>query len=318
MLNKGAIEDMPVLEVQNLRKSFGDVRAVESISFSVQPGEIFTIIGPNGAGKTTTLEMIEGLLPPDAGVIKFGDKSWDRDAEQIKYNIGVQPQSSAIFDLLTVEENLELFATFYPKSRSAAEVMEMINLTDQRNRHVKKLSGGQQQRLAIGLAMVNDPQIIFLDEPTTGLDPQARRNIWDIILKLKKLGKTTILTTHYMEEAEKLSDRVCIVDQGKIVALDTPSALIDSLTKEREVRLSFLDGAAAAAAADEVARAHDAVVRTQLEGDSLQIWTTKPEETLYELFGFTKDRGYRVEQISIREMSLEDVFIAFTGKEWRD
>ncbi|RJX40370.1 ATP-binding cassette domain-containing protein [Paenibacillus pinisoli] len=309
---------MPVLEVQNLRKSFGDVRAVESISFSVEAGEIFTIIGPNGAGKTTTLEMIEGLLPPDAGVIRFGDKSWGRDAEGIKYNIGVQPQSSAIFDLLTVEENLELFATFYPKSRSAAEVMEMINLTDQRNRHVKKLSGGQQQRLAIGLAMVNDPQIIFLDEPTTGLDPQARRNIWDIILKLKKLGKTTILTTHYMEEAEKLSDRVCIVDQGQIVALDTPSALIDSLTKEREVRLSFLDGAAAAAAADEVARAHHAVVRTELAGDSLQIWTTKPEETLYELFGFTKDRGYRVEQISIREMSLEDVFIAFTGKEWRD
>jgi len=309
---------MPVLEVQNLRKSFGDVRAVESISFSVEAGEIFTIIGPNGAGKTTTLEMIEGLLPPDAGVIRFGDKSWGRDAEGIKYNIGVQPQSSAIFDLLTVEENLELFATFYPKSRSAAEVMEMINLTDQRNRHVKKLSGGQQQRLAIGLAMVNDPQIIFLDEPTTGLDPQARRNIWDIILKLKKLGKTTILTTHYMEEAEKLSDRVCIVDQGQIVALDTPSALIDSLTKEREVRLSFLDGAAAAAAADEVARAHHAVVRTELAGDSLQIWTTKPEETLYELFGFTKDLGYRVEQISIREMSLEDVFIAFTGKEWRD
>ncbi|REK74704.1 ABC transporter ATP-binding protein [Paenibacillus paeoniae] len=309
---------MPVLEVQNLRKSFGDVRAVESISFSVEPGEIFTIIGPNGAGKTTTLEMIEGLQPPDAGSIKFGDKSWDKDAEQIKYNIGVQPQSSAIFDLLTVEENLELFATFYPQSRSAAEVMEMINLTDQRNRHVKKLSGGQQQRLAIGLAMVNDPQIIFLDEPTTGLDPQARRNIWDIILKLKTLGKTTILTTHYMEEAEKLSDRVCIVDQGKIVALDTPSALIDSLTKEREVRLSFLDGSAAAVAAEDAARAHHSVARTHLEGEVLQLWTTKPEETLYELFGFTKDRGYRVEQISIRELSLEDVFIAFTGKEWRD
>lgn len=309
---------MPVLEVQQLRKSFGDVRAVESISFSVEPGEIFTIIGPNGAGKTTTLEMIEGLQPPDSGVIKFGDKSWNKDAEQIKCSIGVQPQSSAMFDLLTVEENLKLFATFYPQSRSAAEVMEMINLTEQRNRQVKKLSGGQQQRLAIGLAMVNDPQVIFLDEPTTGLDPQARRNIWDIILKLKKIGKTTILTTHYMEEAEKLSDRVCIVDQGRIVALDTPAALIDSLTKEREVRLSFLDGEAAASAAEEFARTHHAVVRTQLEDSSLQLWTTQPEETLYELFGFTKDRGYRVEQISIREMSLEDVFIAFTGKEWRD
>lgn len=194
----------------------------------------------------------------------------------------------------------------------------MISLTDQRSKQVKKLSGGQKQRLAIGLAMINDPTIIFLDEPTTGLDPQARRNIWDIILKLKELGKTTILTTHYMEEAEKLSDRVCIVDQGKIVTLDTPAALIDRLTKEREVRLTFLDGAAAASETEKIALLQPTVTRTNREGASLQLWSTQPEETLYELFGFTKDRGYRVEQISIREMSLEDVFIAFTGKEWRD
>lgn len=309
---------MPVLEVSQLRKSFGSVRAVEEISFSVEPGEIFTIIGPNGAGKTTTLEMIEGLQPPDSGHIRFGSLSWAKNEEQIKREIGVQPQSSALFDLLTVEENLELFATFYPHSKPAVEVMDMINLTDQRNKQVKKLSGGQKQRLAIGLAMINDPNIIFLDEPTTGLDPQARRNIWDIILKLKELGKTTILTTHYMEEAEKLSDRVCIVDQGRIVTLDTPAALIDRLTKEREVRLSFLDGASAAVESENFAKKQSTVVRTNLEGSSLQLWTTKPEETLYELFGFTKDKGYRVEQISIREMSLEDVFIAFTGKEWRD
>lgn len=309
---------MPVLEVSRLSKSFGDVHAVVNISFSVEAGEIFTIIGPNGAGKTTTLEMIEGLHSPDSGIIRFGSLSWASDKEQIQRDIGVQPQSSAMFDLLTVEENLKLFATFYPHSRSATEVMDMINLTDQRNKHVSKLSGGQKQRLAIGLAMINDPKIIFLDEPTTGLDPQARRNIWDIILRLKDLGKTTILTTHYMEEAEKLSDRVCIVDQGKIVTLDTPAALIDQLTKEREVRLTFLDGEAAAADTEGAIKQHDTVARTLLEGASLQIWTTRPEETLYELFGFTKDRGYHVEQISIREMSLEDVFIAFTGKEWRD
>lgn len=309
---------MPVLEVRHLKKSFGTVSAVEDISFSVEPGEVFTIIGPNGAGKTTTLEMIEGLQVPDAGQIQFGPLSWARNSEQIKVSIGVQPQSSALFDLLTVEENLDLFATFYPKSRPASEVLEMINLTDQRSKQVKKLSGGQKQRLAIGLAMINDPTIIFLDEPTTGLDPQARRNIWDIILKLKELGTTTILTTHYMEEAEKLSDRVCIVDQGKIVTLDTPAALIDRLTKEREVRLTFLDGAAAAGETEKMALLLPTVVRTNREGASLQLWSTQPEETLYELFGFTKDRGYRVEQISIREMSLEDVFIAFTGKEWRD
>ncbi|MEK3882782.1 ATP-binding cassette domain-containing protein [Paenibacillus sp. PL2-23] len=309
---------LPVLEVHQLRKSFGDVKAVQEISFTAMPGEIFTIIGPNGAGKTTTLEMIEGLLPPDSGDIRFGSLTWARDEDRIKRQIGVQPQSSALFDLLTVQENLELFSTFYTHCRPAGEVMEMINLTEQRNKHVKTLSGGQKQRLAIGLAMINDPGIIFLDEPTTGLDPQARRNIWDIILKLKGIGKTIILTTHYMEEAEKLSDRVCIVDQGRIVTLDTPAALIDRLTKEREVRLSFLDGAAAAAETELSALQDNAVVRTELEGTSLKLWTTKPEETLYHLFGFTKNNGYRVEQISIREMSLEDVFIAFTGKEWRD
>lgn len=309
---------MPVLEVNRLQKAFGPVRAVEDISFSVEAGEVFTIIGPNGAGKTTTLEMIEGLVPPDSGDIRFGTLDWTRHGDRIKTEIGIQPQASAMFDLLTVEENLKLFASFYPKSRPAEEVLEMINLTDQRGRHVKKLSGGQQQRLAIGLAMINDPSIIFLDEPTTGLDPQARRNIWDIVLKLKEMGKTTILTTHYMEEAEKLSDRVCIVDQGKIVTMDTPAALIDRLTKEREVRLSFLDGEQAAIETERAAQAGSSVARTERDGTSLRLWSTKPEETLFELFGFTKDRGYRVEQISIREMSLEDVFIAFTGKEWRD
>ncbi|TVY00609.1 ABC transporter ATP-binding protein [Cohnella terricola] len=309
---------MSILEVKGLRKSFGAVTAVEEISFTVEAGEVFTIIGPNGAGKTTTLEMIEGLQFPDAGTIVLNGMTWDKDADRIKMIIGVQPQSSAMFDLLTVEENLDLFASFYPRSKQTAEVLEMINLTDHRAKRVKALSGGQQQRLAIGLAMISDPQIIFLDEPTTGLDPQARRNIWDIVLKLKELGKTTILTTHYMEEAEKLSDRVCIVDQGRIVTLDTPAKLIDRLTKEREVRLFFQDGEAAAQETEEVAKSRPSVVRTALEGSALKLWSVQPEETLYDVFGFTKEKGYRVEQVSIREMSLEDVFIAFTGKEWRD
>jgi ABC-2 type transport system ATP-binding protein len=309
---------MTVLEVRNLQKSFGSIRAVQDISFSIEAGEVFTIIGPNGAGKTTTLEMIEGLVPPDHGEIHFGEWNWDQDAVAIKKKIGVQPQSSAMFDLLTPEENLNLFATFYDKARSTEEILELVNLTDHRKNQVKKLSGGQRQRLAIGLAMISDPEIIFLDEPTTGLDPQARRNIWDIILELKKLGKTTILTTHYMEEAEKLSDRVCIVDQGLIVTLDTPSALIEKLTEEREVRLSFLDGEEAAEEADLFSKNLDSVARTERECTALKLWTARPEDTLYDLFKFTKDREYQVEQVSIREMSLEDVFIAFTGKEWRD
>ena len=309
---------MTVLEVKNLQKSFGSICAVKNISFSVEAGEVFTIIGPNGAGKTTTLEMIEGLVTPDHGEIHFGDMNWRQHGVAIKMKIGVQPQSSAMFDLLTPEENLDLFATFYEKARPTGEILELINLTEHRKNQVKKLSGGQRQRLAIGLAMISDPDIIFLDEPTTGLDPQARRHIWDIILELKKLGKTTILTTHYMEEAEKLSDRVCIVDQGNIVTIDTPSALIEKLTKEREVRLSFLDGENAAQEGAIFANNLNSVTRTEREGFVLRLWTIKPEDTLLDLFKFTKEKEYQVEQVSIREMSLEDVFIAFTGKEWRD
>ncbi|ARK29855.1 ABC transporter ATP-binding protein [Halalkalibacter krulwichiae] len=309
---------MTVLEVKNLKKSFGTIHAVQDINFSVKAGEVFTIIGPNGAGKTTTLEMIEGLVPPDDGEISFGELNWNHHATMIKKKIGVQPQSSAMFDLLSPQENLNLFATFYDKARPTEEILTLINLTDHRNNQVKKLSGGQRQRLAIGLAMISDPEIIFLDEPTTGLDPQARRNIWDIILQLKELGKTTILTTHYMEEAEKLSDRVCIVDQGKVVTLDTPSSLIDQLTKEREIHLSFVDGPLAAEEANHYSSRLHSVSRTELEHTSLKLWTTNPEDTLYNLFGFTKEKNYSVEQVSIREMSLEDVFITFTGKEWRD
>ncbi|MGD6831338.1 ABC transporter ATP-binding protein [Sutcliffiella halmapala] len=307
-----------VLEVKELKKSFGTIQAVQDISFKVNAGEVFTIIGPNGAGKTTTLEMIEGLVTPDHGHIQFGDLDWNRNANAIKMMIGVQPQSSAMFDLLTPEENLELFATFYGKAHSTEDILVMINLTEHRRNRVKNLSGGQRQRLAIGLAMISDPEIIFLDEPTTGLDPQARRNIWDIILHLKSLGKTIILTTHYMEEAEKLSDRVCIVDQGRIITLDSPAALIEKLTVEREVRLSFLDGEEAAKEGEVFANSLSSVSRTERDATALTLWTPKPEDTLYDLFKFTKEQEYQIEQVSIREMSLEDVFIAFTGKEWRD
>jgi len=226
---------MALLEVMHLRKTFGAIVAVEDISFSVEKGEIFTIIGPNGAGKTTKLEMVEGLQKPDQGQIIMDGMNWVQHSDQMKQIIGVQPQSSALFDLLTVYENLDVFASFYRKSRPIDEIIELISLTEHRNKRVKSLSGGQKQRLAVGLALVNDPDLLFLDEPTTGLDPQARRNLWEIVLKLKGMGKTTILTTHYMEEADKLSDRVCIVDQGRVVAIDTPKNLVTQLSQEREV-----------------------------------------------------------------------------------
>ncbi|SDW85994.1 ABC transporter ATP-binding protein [Paenibacillus sp. CF384] len=307
-----------VLTVEDLRKSFGGTVAVDGISFSVKKGEVFTIIGPNGAGKTTTLEMIEGLQEPDRGTVSVLGMNWAANKSQIKMTIGVQPQTSALFDLLTVEENLETFASFYNRRRPTDEILGYINMADHRKKRVKALSGGQKQRLAIGLAMISDPELIFLDEPTTGLDPQARRNIWDIVLKLKAIGKTTILTTHYMEEADKLSDRVCIVDQGRIVALDTPKALIGRLTKEREIHLTFTGGVEHASLAEHIALSNSAVTRVKRSGDHLVVWSLQPEETLYQLFGFTSQQGIGVEQVSIREMSLEDVFIAFTGKEWRD
>jgi ABC-2 type transport system ATP-binding protein len=309
---------VPVLRVKELHKSFGSVVAVESISFEVAQGEVFTIIGPNGAGKTTTLEMIEGLQLPDHGEVEVLGMNWRQSGEQIKQRIGVQPQSSALFDLLTVYENLDVFQSFYTRKRDIGEILELINLTDHRNKRVKTLSGGQKQRLAIGLAMASDPDILFLDEPTTGLDPQARRNIWDIVLKLKELGKTTILTTHYMEEAEKLSDRVCIVDQGKIVALDTSRGLIDQLTAEREIQLTLAGGAEAAQLIRTHAETLPTVTKVAIQDGNLHVWSIKPEASLYKVFQYTTENELEVEQISIKEMSLEDVFISFTGKEWRD
>jgi ABC-2 type transport system ATP-binding protein len=268
---------MELLEVSHLRKTFGSIVAVEDISFTVQKGEVFTIIGPNGAGKTTTLEMVEGLQKPDQGEIRIHGMNWAQHGVQMKQLIGVQPQSSALFDLLSVYENLDVFASFYHKSKSITEIMELINLTEHRNKKVTSLSGGQKQRLAVGLALVNDPELLFLDEPTTGLDPQARRNLWDIILKLKEWGKTTILTTHYMEEADKLSDRVCIVDQGKIVVIDTPKKLIEQLSQEREVELTLGAGNAAAVALKNVVETHSATTKARVEADKLIFSTFRPE-----------------------------------------
>jgi ABC-2 type transport system ATP-binding protein len=309
---------MALLEVAHLRKTFGSIVAVENISFTVEKGEVFTIIGPNGAGKTTTLEMVEGLQKPDQGEIRINGMNWAQHSEQMKQIIGVQPQSSALFDLLTVYENLDVFASFYNKSRSIPEIIELINLTDHRNKRVNSLSGGQKQRLAVGLALVNDPELLFLDEPTTGLDPQARRNLWDIVLRLKDMGKTTILTTHYMEEADKLSDRVCIVDQGKVIAIDTPKKLIDQLSQEREVQLTLSAGPSAAHSLKMVIETHPATTKVRVEENKLYFTTFRPEETLYQVFKYTTEHNLEVEQIRLQDMSLEDVFIAFTGKEWRD
>lgn len=230
----------PIIEVTNLHRKYHHFHAVKGISFSVSPNEVFGLLGPNGAGKTTTVEMMEGLREITEGSIRILGHDVKKEKDLLKEKIGVQLQASAFFEELTVLETLDLFASFYEKKRSLDTIVENFDLAEKKNELVKNLSGGQRQRLSIGVAMVNDPQIVFLDEPTTGLDPQARRHTWDIVQMLKKEGKTVILTTHYMEEAEVLCDRVAIMDEGKIIAIDSPEQLIKNLLdggfKKKRVR----------------------------------------------------------------------------------
>jgi ABC-2 type transport system ATP-binding protein len=221
-----------MIDVNGLHKSYGTLHAVRGISFSVDKGEIFGLLGPNGAGKTTTIEMMEGLRSIDQGDVLIDQFSVKKEKKKIKQIIGIQLQSTSMFELLTVEETLKLYASFYKSSLPVQGILEQMNLVEKRKDFVKGLSGGQKQRLAIGLALIHDPMVVFLDEPTTGLDPQARRSLWEIIVQLKEQGKTILLSTHYMEEAHVLCDRLAIMDQGEMIALDTPDALIASLNIE--------------------------------------------------------------------------------------
>jgi ABC-2 type transport system ATP-binding protein len=221
-----------LLEVKDLRKQYPDgFEAVKGVSFSVKKGEVFGILGPNGAGKTTTLEMIEGLRPITGGTVTLDDLNVQDHPYEIKGRIGIQLQSSAFFPNLTLLELLELFNDLYAQSSDSMELLREVGLEEKAQAKAKELSGGQRQRFSIATTLVNQPVAIFLDEPTTGLDPQARRHLWDLIKQIQKKGTTVILTTHYMEEAQVLCDRVAIMDEGKIIALDTPTALIDQLLK---------------------------------------------------------------------------------------
>ncbi|HVU75747.1 MAG TPA: ABC transporter ATP-binding protein [Candidatus Paceibacterota bacterium] len=218
-----------IIEVKNLFKKYGDFTAVNDISFSVEEGEIFGILGPNGAGKTTTLEMMEGLKKPTSGSITLDGLDVERETDEVKARIGVQLQSSTFFEALTLVELLETFGAMYGREVDAMKLLDEVQLTEKAQNQAKELSGGQRQRLSIAIGLVNDPRVLFLDEPTTGLDPQARRNLWDLIEQIQKSGKTVIITTHYMDEAEVLCDRIAIMDHGEIKTLETPEKLIENL-----------------------------------------------------------------------------------------
>jgi ABC-2 type transport system ATP-binding protein len=250
---------MPIISVKNLVKKYGDFTAVDGLSFEVNEGEIFGLLGPNGAGKTTTLEIIETLRPKTSGTVMVDGKDLDKEAQEIKKIIGVQLQAAGFYHNLNLKELIRLFGGLYNVTVDPVALLQSVNLEDKARNKFKELSGGQKQRFSIATTIINQPKIIFLDEPTTGLDPQARRNLWDLIRQLRAKGTTIVITTHYMDEAEELCDRVAIVDSGKIITLDTPDKLIDNLIAS----------------------------------------------------GFERKK-------KVREANLEDVFIAFTGKELRE
>ncbi len=235
-----------IIEVEDLRKSYGVLRAVDGVSFTVDAGEVFGILGPNGAGKTTTVEILEGMRPPDTGAARINGVDVQKDPRAVKGVIGIQLQSSAFFDRLSLAEILEVFGSLYRRRVDAHALLRQVELGDKARSPFKELSGGQKQRFSIATTLVNDPLVLFLDEPTTGLDPQARRHMWELIKQFKEEGRTVLLTTHYMEEAEELCDRVAIMDHGRIVALDRPQALIDTLLakgfhKDRVEKLANLE-----------------------------------------------------------------------------
>ena len=304
--------DDVVIKVVNLKKSYGEVKAVDGISFEIRKGEIFSLLGPNGAGKTTTMEILEGLRRPDSGEIHyFGEKVKNID-ERIKERIGVQLQDPAFFEYLTVKETLEIFGGIYGKKKDLNELVEMMGLVEKIKSKVKDLSGGQLKRLAISVALVNDPDIVFLDEPTTGLDPQARRVVWEIISKLKSEGKTVFLTTHYMEEAERLADRVYIIDHGKIIASGTVDELIGSLNMESVIIFEIKEGSM------EDLRTTGLEKILKIGENRYEVSTRNLEEDLSTIFDISRKRDLEIENLIIRRPNLEDVFLHLTGRSLRD
>ena len=302
-----------VVEVKDLTKRYGNLIAVDGVSFSVEKGEVFGVLGPNGAGKTTTVEIIEGLRKPDSGEVRVCGIDALREPARIKDLIGVQLQATSLYDRIRVKEAVDLFGGYYRKAIPTATLLEEVSLTDKQGSYVDGLSGGQRQRLALALALVNDPGVVFLDEPTTGLDPQARRNVWSIIRNLQERGKTVILTTHYMEEAEQLCGRVAIMDLGKVIALDRPSALVAAAGLQSTIELAAVPETLRSALVEA-----DLPGRISEDGDQMLVYTAKPSHVLKEVTRIAADRDIDLESISVRRATLEDVFLALTGKQLRE
>ncbi len=302
----------PSVHVSGLVKRYGSLTAVDGISFDVRPAEVFGLLGPNGAGKTTTVEVIEGLRDADAGDVQVLGLEVRTHKHQIKERIGVQLQSPSLFPRLRVIELMQLFARFFKHSLPLEPLIAEFGLEESRQKLVKHLSGGQQQRLSVALALVNDPEIVFLDEPTNGLDPQARQNLWAAVRGLQQRGKTILLTTHYMEEAERLCDRVAIVDQGRLVAVGTPRELIERAFTESAV--TFRAEQVESVEMERLA----AVGHTSHDDSDWTLYTSNVPATMSGLLTYTQAHGIQLEGLSVRGASLEDVFLKLTGRRFRD
>jgi ABC-2 type transport system ATP-binding protein len=283
-----------IMRIENLRKNYGNVQAVDGISFSIEEGICFGMLGPNGAGKTTTIEIMEGILAPSEGQVYFREHLIDN---HFKKKVGIQFQNTALPEFITVKETLELFRSLYPNPRSMDEVIDICSLSDIIDRDNRKLSGGQKQRMLLGLAIIPHPEIVFLDEPTTGLDPQARRNFWELIKRIKAEKTTVLLTTHYMEEAEILCDQIAIIDHGKLLEIDTPEKLLQNHFDGAIVKLPH---------AGRKDLNFDGGV---IKGEFMEISTDNLDKTMKELLG----AQLNLEGLSIKKPNMEDLFLKLTG-----
>ena len=308
---------MSSVVVRDLHKTYGTVEAVRGLSFEVAPGQCFGLLGPNGAGKTTTIEILEGLLAPTSGEVVVLGRRWGQDDQAIRERMGVCLQQTVLSEKLQVDETVDLFRRFYRIGRAPESVIQEVELTEKAHARVGTLSGGQKQRLAVACALVGDPELLFLDEPTTGLDPQSRRQVWDIVNAFKAGGRTVLLTTHYMDEAEKLCDRVAIVDHGRIIAEGSPMHLMTSLGGEHVVEIAVREdghGALPAAAMEGL----PGVRAAHAEAGRIVLTVAEPHVAVPAILEKVRAGGWELSGLSTRHASLEDVFVSLTGRHLRD
>jgi ABC-2 type transport system ATP-binding protein len=306
------------IECRDLRKTYdGKVEAVRGLSLEIQPGECFGLLGPNGAGKTTTIEILEGLLAPTSGQVFIFGHTWKQNEREMREWLGISLQETRLSEKLTVRETIELFASFYREPRSSEEVLAQLELTEKADAWVGKLSGGQRQRLAVATALVCNPKILFLDEPTTGLDPQSRRQLWDIIRAFQRDGGTVLLTTHYMDEAERLCDRLAIVDHGQIIAEGSPADLIDRLGGHHVVEFS-VSGNGKHAPESSKWRGLPSVESVREDDGLIALNVKQPHLTIPALLDAVEGQGSHLQHLTTRQASLEDVFVRLTGRRLRE